>query len=297
MNKTIRLFAFSISVLASSAITASAQVRVMADEVSDTRRSDGFFNKLEIKLRLLGDALADAKATRVKVARAVDETGKDLISEKTNDDEFKEIGSSSESNPKIELELKNPARRATVVQEISGSIELFAPRRDPASTVTVTNALGGAGKLVVSPALRTHGIEVILWTKEQFEAQKKIEEARMRKEMESKRKEAAEKMGEEMVEGLMKIFGGLFDAMSEMDENSVAVRVDDKQSKLLAVEFESADGKKIPTQSRATMGAQPKTMIFSFEQKLPATAKMKLYLLTPKSVVAFPFKLTGVPLP
>ena len=46
-----------------------------------------------------------------------------------------------------------------------------------------------------------------------------------------------------------------------------------------------------------SMGGQPKTMIFSFEQKLPATAKMKLYLLTSRSVVAFPFKLTGVPLP
>lgn len=276
-------------------IAAPAQVRVMADEVTDTRRSDGFFNKLEVKLKLMGDALAEAKAVRLKVNKAVDETGKDLIGEKTNDGEFKEIG--SDENPKLDVELKNPTRRATEVAEISGVIELFAPHKDPAATVTIAGALSLTGKPLTNPALRAQGVEITLWTKAQFEARKKVEEERMKKLAESKRKEAAAEMGEEMAAGLMKIFGGLFGAMSEMDENSIALRLDDKQSKVLSIEFEDAAGKPMRRNSRSTMGDNPQTIIFGFEQKLPATVKMKVYLMTPNSVVAFPFKVTNLPLP
>jgi len=295
MNQ-VKLFVSIFFVLICAAGIVPAQVRVMAGEVSDTRRSDGFFNKLEVKLKLMGDALAEAKAVRLKVHKAVDETGKDLIGEKTNDDEFEEIASPDE-NPKLDVELKNPTRRATEVSEISGVIELYTPRNDPTSTVTIAGALRLTGKPLVNPALRAQGVEITLWTKEQFEARKKAEEERMKKLAESKRKEAAAEMGEEMAAGLMKIFGGLFGAMSEMDENNIALRLDDKQSKVLSIEFEDAAGKPIRRNSRSTMGDNPKTIIFGFEQKLPATAKMKIYLMTPKSVVSVPFKVANVPLP
>lgn len=276
---------------------APAQVRVMADELSDTRRSDGFFNKLEVKLKLIGDTLAEAKAVRLKVNKAVDETGKDLIGEKTNGGGFEEIDSSSGENAKVSIELKNPTRRAAEVTEISGVIELFAPRKDPAATVTIPGALQLTGKPLVNPALRAQGVEITLWTKEQFEAQKKAEEERMKKLAESKRKEAAAEMGAEMAAGLMKIFGSLFSAMSEMDENSIALRLDDKQGKALSIEFEDATGKAIRSNGRSTMGDNPRTIIFSFERKLPPTAKLKIYLMTPKSVVSVPFKVVNLPLP
>ncbi len=297
MNKLIKLSAAVFLLLSVWAIAVSAQVRVMADDVTDTRRSDGFFSKLEVKLKIFGDGLSEAKAMRLKVSKAVDETGKDLIGEKTNEDEFEEIGSSSNESSELEVELKNPARRATAVEEISGTIELFTPRKDPAATVAIANALRLTGKPLINPALKAQGIEITLWTKEQFEAQKKIEEERMKKLAESKRKEAAAEMGEEMAAGLMKIFGGLFGAMSEMDENNIALRLDDKHSKVLSIEFEDAAGKPIRRNSRSTMGDNPQTIIFGFEQKMPATAKMKVYLMTPKSVVSVLFKVTNVPLP
>lgn len=295
MNKVIWFFGLCM-VWACSAALAPAQVRVMVEEVSDTRRSDGFFNKLEVKLKLMGDSLAEAKGVRLKVNKAVDETGKDLIGEKTNEDELEEIGS-SEGNPKLTIELRNPMRRATEVTEISGVIELFVPRKDPAATVTIAGALAQTGKPVVHPALRAQSVEITLWTKEQFEARKKAEEERMKKLAESKRKEAAAEMGEELAAGLMKIFGGLFSAMSEMDENSIAFSLDDKQGRVLSLEFEDAAGKPIRRTGSSTMGDNPKTVIYSFEQKPPATAKLKLYLLTPKSLTTVPFKLANVPLP
>jgi hypothetical protein len=121
MIKVLKFFTFTLFILLTSAAAVQAQVRVMADSVTDTRRSDGFFSKLEIKLKLIGDGLSDARAMRMKVARAVDETGKDLIPEKDREDKFEEIGSAGDGSPKFDLELKNPARRATVVEEISGS--------------------------------------------------------------------------------------------------------------------------------------------------------------------------------
>jgi hypothetical protein len=278
------------------AALAPAQVRVMADEVSDTRRSDGFFNKLEIKVKLLGDALAEARAVRLKVNRAVDATGRNLLGGKTNGGEFAEISSSGE-NPKLDIELKNPARRAVEVTEISGMLEIFSPQKDPAATVRIANALAQTGQPLAHAGLRAQGVALTLWTREQFEARKKEEEARLKQQAESKRDAATAELGEEMAAGLMKLFGGLFNVMSEMDENSIALQLDDKQSRVLAIEFEDAEGNPISRNSRSSMGDNPRTMIFGFEQKLPANAKLTLYLLTPKSLLRVPFKLANIPLP
>ena len=37
------------------------QVRVMPGDVKDTRRTDGFFNKLEVEMKVLGDVLSGPK--------------------------------------------------------------------------------------------------------------------------------------------------------------------------------------------------------------------------------------------
>ena len=293
----MKLLLFLLTILLLTSSTALAQVRVMAGDIKETRRTDGFFNKLEIELKLLGDPLADAKAIRVKVQTAVDETGRNLIPERDKGDEFTEISEYNRSAPKIDIELKNPARQATQVNEVAGVIELYMPGKDPASILTIANLLSATGKPLVSPALKAAGIEITVWNKEQFDARKKSEEARLRKEAESKKKEAAAELGEEVVEGLMKVFGGLFSAMTEMDENGIALQVSDKQSKIIKFEFQSADGKELSYNGRSITGNEPKTIIFNLEQKLPPTARLKIYIYTPKAVLKVPFKLTNIPLP
>lgn len=278
-----------------------AQVRVMPAEVRETRRTDGFFNKLEIELKLIGDAMNEAKGIRVILDKAVDDTGRDLLNPEKKSDEFDDISSSFGNREKIDIEMKNASRQAATVQEISGRIELFIPKRDPKSSLMFPGVLRATGKPLTSADLKAAGITITIWTKEQYEVRRKAEEARIKKEMEERKKKAAENPGDpadEMIEGLMKIFGGLFSALTEMGENAVALQLSDKQGKLISIEFEDAAGKPISRQGRSTMGSKDdQTQILEFENKLPADARMRVYLLTPRSVVSTPFKLTNIPLP
>lgn len=298
LTKPIIFLAFFLVVI-NHAI--SAQVRVMPAEIKETRRTDGFFNKLEVELRVIGDAMAEAKGIRVILEKAVDETGRDLIDREKKAAEFEDLSSSFGNRDKIDLEMKNAARQATVLQEVSGKIELFIPKRDPKSMILLPGALKTTGRPVISQGLKAAGIDLTVWTKEQYEARRKTEEARLKKEMEARRKNAGaspDDAADAMVEGLMKVFGGLFNAFSEMGENSVALQIADKQGKLIAIEFEDAAGKTIQRQSRSTMGsAEDQTQIIDFESKLPADTRIRLYVLTPRSIVSTPFKLTSIPLP
>ena len=150
-----------------------SQVKVEVGDVKEQRRTDGFFNDLNIDLKLGGPVLKNAKAARITVDRAVDDTGKDLISDKTTDKAFKEISSfdsRSEDTTRIEVDLKNSERRATVVKELAGTIELFDPTRDPQSTISISNFQAAIGKPLTNPLLRSAGVEVTVWTKEMFDA-------------------------------------------------------------------------------------------------------------------------------
>lgn len=282
---------------------AQAQVRVMAGDVKDTRRTDGFFNKLEVEMKVVGEVLTDTKGFRALVTKAVDETGKDLIPEKDKEKEFEEVDSSENTTLKVELELKNPARQALAVQEIAGTLELFVPKRDPAAVATVPDLGRAVGRPVINAALKAAGIEVSIWNKEQYEGRRKAEEEKLKKAFEEKKKKAAEAgapeedLGEALAGGLMKVFGGLFGAMTEMGENGIAIQVKDPKKLLVGLEFRDAAGKEVSHRGRTTLGSDEKTMLYEFEEKLPTTTQIKFFLMTPRSVVKVPFRLTAVPLP
>ena len=295
----LMISAFVVLVLASNGF---GQVKVVAGDVKDTRRSDGFFNNLDVQLKISGDALTGAKGIRISVSKALDDTGKNLIKEEKQGKRFEEIDANSQGETKIEIELKSPERRAATVQEVAGSVEIFAPAKDPRSIVAVPAFMKIVGKPIANPALKAAGIEVIIWTKEIFEARKKAEEARLKKEMEDKAKKVEqsgklEDAFELLGEGLAKAFGSMFSSFAEMDENDIAFNVTDAGSKLISIDIEDDKGKPIANNGRMTTGGDPRTMIYNFKEKLPATARIRLYILTPRSVTTVPFKLSGVPLP
>jgi hypothetical protein len=298
VKRTVAVAVFAFVLLAPCAF---GQVNVLVGDVKETRRSDGFFNKLEVDIKVFGDLITEVKGIRVNVARAVDGTGKNLIDPKQSATSFDDVDTSDSESLKVTLELKQAARRAIAVTEISGVLELFVPGRDPAATVTLADITKAQGGQVRNAALGAAGVDLTVWNKQQYDAQRKTEEERIKKQIEEKKKsgtpEEQAEIGEALANGLMKIFGGLFNAMTDMSENGVALQVSDKQRKVIKIEFEDAEGKPISSQGRTTMGSDPKTMIFDFSEKLPDTARIKVYLLTPRSVVKSPFRLSNVPLP
>ena len=278
------------------------QVKVAAGDVKDTRRSDGFFNKLEVQLKITGEGLKGARGIKVSVAKAQDDTGKNLIPDEKRDKRFEEIDPSDENESKLDIELKSPERRAMTVQEIAGNLEIFSPQRDPRSIVIVPSFLKTTGKPIASPVLKAAGVEVTVWTKDIYDARKKAEEERVKKEMDERAKKAEqsgklEDAVELLGESLVKIFGGMFSSFADMEENDIAFNVKDPDSKLVSIEIEDEKGKAVERGGRMTIGGEPRTMIYSLKEKLPPTARIKLYVLTPRSVMTVPFKLTGVALP
>jgi hypothetical protein len=301
-TKTFLLFLPAILAYLTVNSMALAQVRVLEGSVSESRRNDGFSSGLQVELKVVGDVLKDAKGIRVTIERAVDETGKNLLEDKKVEKGFIEINLQGENNTKLSLELKLSERKAAVIKDISGYLEIFLPAKDPKSVITVANIMQGAGNPITNAALKSAGLEVTVWTREQYEVRKKAEEERVRKEQEAKRKkggaESLEELGGLMVEGLSKIFGGMFGGFDELSENSIVLTIKDPNAKLLHIEFQDAQGKPIKVGSSSSSGNQEgKTKVFDPDEKLPDTARVKFAVLTPASISKVPFKLTNVALP
>jgi hypothetical protein len=152
-------------------------------------------------------------------------------------------------------------------------------------------------------SLKAAGIELVIWNKDQFEARKKAEEQKLKKELAAKPKKAGEgeseeDPGEALAAGLQKLFGSLFSGFARMEENSLAFQVTDPQSRLVGIEFEDERGKPISTNGRMTMGGgKEKTSIYEFSERLPDAARIRIHILTSKATIKVPFKLTNVPLP
>lgn len=272
-------------------------LRVSAGTIDDRRTTGQFFGGLEVELKLTGDDLADAKAARLLLTKAVDETGRDLLPEKRDDPDFQK--SFGGSLPDLKASLKNPARNAGALKEISGEVQLFIPGRDPASTVVVDKLATRMDKVVASPGLKTPKIEVRLVSPKAYRAEVKKGQAEMDKEMEKRRAEVekeAAAAGEDpkAVDALMELAKGLMGMMGDVGDNDLIFRIKDTESKLLEVEVTDKSGERISSQGSMTSG---ELRIMNFSQKLPADAKLRFLIKTKKSVVAAPFSLKDVALP
>jgi hypothetical protein len=265
-------------------------LRVSAGTIEDRRTTGRFFAGLEIELKLTGDDLADAKAARVVLKKAVDETGRDLLPERKGDEDFKSVSGSD-----LKLSLKNPARGASAVKEISGEVQLFVPTRDPAAIVTVDRILSRMDKPIESPALKAQQIGVRLVSPKVYKAGAKKREAELDKEMEKHKEEVKKEAGDDKTaEALMALVKGFAGMMGDVGDNDLIIETKDDQKRILEVLVVGPKGDTIDSQGSMSSGD---VRILKFSEKLPADAKLRFLLQTRKSVVAAPFALTNVPLP
>jgi len=268
----------------------AAGVMVQAGDVKDSRTTGKFFANLEVELKLLGDDLEGAKGYRCSVTTAIDDTGRNLIKEEQDHKEFSDIDSDNPNNIQVTIQLKNPARKATTVKEITGEIDIFKPGNDPASVVTITNLAEQTKTLLKHATLSAAKIDVIVLSKKQQDQDIKAAE-------QSKANEAAtdpEKAGEEIGKAFGKAFSGMFSGMMGGSENSMIMQIKDPQSKLLKVEFLDASGKVIKPEGCMTSS---EVRSFDFSEPLPQGAQLRIYVATTKSFVKAPFTLRDVFLP
>lgn len=261
----------------------SGRLAVSAGDVTDRRRNDSFFSGLEIELKLTGEPAAGARGARATVEKAVDDTGRNLVKEKSSPAEFAK--SSGDEVPALKLELRNPARRAGKVREVTGQVELFVPERDPAAQARVPRFAAQLDRSIAAPALKAAGAQVTVVSRKTYDAEKKKDAERRKKEAE----------GAGIAGAMVNAFAGLFEGLfGDIGENDVLVRVDDKGQKVFAVDVLDAAGKPVDGMGSMKVGD---FWILKFLEPVPADAGLRIYVMTPKSMVTERFTLKDVALP
>jgi hypothetical protein len=260
----------------------AVDVKAVVTEVNDRRSTGQFFNDLEVKLKLLGDDAASVRGIRTAVRTAVDDTGRNLLSGEKKGGDFEAVDAGGQAE--VTLKLKNPARKATVIKEIAGDLELFMPDQDPGAAVVVEGILKTGASPLDSQALKEAGVSVTVLTKKDYEALRKAEE--------KKAKEQAEKQGLE--EAAMKMLEGLFGSLFQVGENDLVLKVDDPSAKVIQIEAADAGGARINSYGRMK---SDDLVILNYGEPLPPDARLRIFLKTEKSVVSVPLKLTDVVLP
>jgi len=284
--------AIGLALLVLPGLAAGQNLRVTAGTIEDRRTTGKFFGGLEIELKLTGDDLADARAARVLLKKAVDESGHDLLPEQKRDEDFQK--SSGSGGPNLKINLKNPARGAGAIKEVSGDVELYAPSRDPAATVLVDRLTSRMDKRIDSAALKAQKIGVRLVSPKVYRADAKKREAEMDAEMEKHKDEMKKEAGDDKTaEALMALVKGFAGMMNDVGDNDVILQIEDEGGRLQDVEVVGKSGV-IDTRGSMSSGG---LKILQYSEKLAPDAKLRFLLKTKKSLLSTPFTLTNVPLP
>ncbi|MDY7002976.1 MAG: hypothetical protein SWX82_03110 [Cyanobacteriota bacterium] len=276
------------------------QVEVTAESVTDTR-TDTFNSKLDIYLKFFEDMLVDAKAIRVNVDRAVDETGKSIINNESeeSESEFEEISFPGYNYTRAYLKLKSPTRQAATIKEISGTLEMFIPDRNAKSTVTVKNILEKTGVPISNSVLKSSDIEVLIQKPEDMNQHEECEVDRQATQQEEDSM-SARSLTSVFTEFKCSIFASTFAStfVSIPKDKSIIILIRDVDSKLKGIEFESESGEVIRHNGSSTFGdSEEEIRVYDFEEKLPPKIRLNLYLFRAESVVTVPFKAVDIPLP
>jgi hypothetical protein len=263
-------------------------VQVVPGNIKDTRGTEQHPGAMEVELKVVrADNSNDATAYRIIVTKAVDDTGVDLVRPESSTSEFQ----SFDSKRSVKAELKSPARKAVAIKELSGDAELFCPNRDPAATVVVNAFRKHTGTPIESDTLKSARVQVAAWTPDQYQALQKKREAETIEAVRSAQRQARN------------LFSQHFGTQNiGMGPNDFIFTINGAQEKLIGFEFRDRAGKAIPTRGSGVgyrqQGPQiERTLSYHFDERLPDTTKLVIFVATPEALVKVPFTLADVAVP
>ncbi len=234
------------------------------------------------------------KDLKCSLTSAVDETGRNLVkTEKGFFDRSDFNPDDDGSNLEITVKLKNAARRSSFIS-MEGTLDLFIPSEDPASTISVASVKNTAGTPIQSDTLKSINASVVLVPPKNPEENDSPEKAET--------DNSSDKPSEEAVgAGLAK---GLEDAFSKMfafggGPNAITLEIVDPENKIQGIEFFSQEGHMIRSNGSSESGDGSTKLIktLDFEEPLPENTEMRIYVLTEKSQRKIPFHLPKIVLP
>jgi hypothetical protein len=280
---------------AESRLLAQADVRIAVKEVDDDRYSAGpLSGNLEIKLKLSGDGMDGVQGVRILVKSARDDQGNPIPPKQTLGSDFE----SPDNSLAEKVTLKSPSRKASSVW-VSGTAELFAPKRDPNAVVTVENALAQMNRPLSSKGLKASKVEVSVLSKERWAEEQKKQQPD-EKELAEMRAEAKKQgASDEEIEQALKLAKGLSEAFSVVPENGIILSgPQEGMERIQSVKILGPDGGEIHIDSTTGHSdKKTKTMILEPAKPVPPNASLRFTILTEKALFTVPFELKDVPLP
>jgi len=279
-----------LAILCAPAVLAQSNVSVELDEVTDNRMSEGMLSGgCELRVKLKGSGVDKAAAARIVVKDAHDDLGNALFEEPMSND----FSPRDNNNGMLQFSVKQPARAASSVR-IKGTVELFAPARDPNAMIKVDKALAKLDAPFSSKALKAAKVDLTPLSaggyKTLMKSRKLTDNDIDAIRAEGKKHGAPEKEVEAMI-GFAKAMDGM-----DADAPDGAVILSGKKAdfdRIYRVEILGADGKPVDVGSRSTSTrGDDSIMTLQPNAAPPANAALQFLVLTDKARLSFPFELT-----
>lgn len=261
------------------------RMEVAVGKIKDVRASGGEATKMEVEFRVsTNEVLNDVRGFRIAINKATDDTGMDLGTPRSNGREF-EAADGLGGGINFKQELKSPHRNAATIHELTGNVELFVPKNDPAATVVVNSFHKHLGTPIDSDILKSAQLKVVVRTAQQYGA--------LRKERQAQQSKAQHRPPAPNTPR--------FDPMSavEQEPNNIALSSEGATANLVSFEFWDQTDKPIETKRRLNIYEPDgkRTLIYHFSAPASETTKLVMFVATPEAVVKVPFTLTDVALP
>lgn len=284
----------SASVLSQQPVAAAPSVRAMVTYIEERRIAAGDFgqSKMTVKLAFVGDAIVEGSpvASRVIFSEAQDDTGRSLLlTDLGKTTRFDEIDTNRRTSMKGEAELGISSRRSAALKKIAGTLELYDPSADPTALVTIPDLFHDGGKPVNAAGLAQQGIELTAFNAAQWENWKHEQEAKAAAAPAAATQQPGGMMGA-MASAMTQAFVGSNASVGENEIMFVGKSLD----KIVKIEFEDATGKPL---ERGSWSWSDSGRTYSFKSAIQPGTRIKLYLVTAKTVKSFPFSVSDVPLP
>lgn len=266
---------------------------VVLKELVDDRYGGGEnVSGLVLVLKLEGEGTDAYPSGRALVKEARDDSGRSLLPEKPKTPPFSDLGYGG-----LRVGLVAPPRSARSVS-VSGTVELFAPKKDPAAVVKVPNALVKLDVPLASPGLSAAKIEVTPLSKARYAEELKKQSgpeatARMREAMKAEgRTDEQISMMLEMRDEFAKAFGS---GASEHTVVLIAKNADFER--IQDIKLIGPDGQELRGGMTGSSDGTTRTRCYTLNQAPDPKTTLVFTLYTDKARVIVPFDLKNVKLP
>lgn len=240
-----------------STLLTQAALNVTVGDISDKRTTGKFFQGLEVELKISGPEMANCKGVRVVLKEAKDDTGK-AIPEKQS-----MFNDGRFSEPQKAFGGFNNGKKKEF-DEYQLKLELENPDRS-AKSLTVDATV----ELLV-PSQDPNSILTV---------------------------DVAKVADQPLAHEGLKATGATITFKAPTADRA-AYTISDPNGKIASIEFCSPDGEPLKTNGRMSSNfSGSKSININLRDKAPAGMVAKIYLITDKSIVSAPVKLSGVALP